>query len=127
MMLKGFSFNGATGLQPVPRKTGAERQREYRLRHPDRVRAYNRKRRGARRRGHEQAAKVIMELRQRIAAEMAAPAPANRQPLLLPAPPVRLCLPAPSEEPMFIFPDRTPERVLAEEAMHGQGQQRRAA
>jgi hypothetical protein len=127
MILTGFSFDGPTGVQPIPRKSGAQRQRDYRQRHPDRVRAYNGHRRAQRRRGNEHAVKVIMELKQRIASEMAAAAPAPRQPLLLPAPPVRLCLPAPSEEPMFILPDRTPERVLAEAARREDVQQRRAA
>ncbi len=38
--------------------------------------------------------------------------PRQRCPLALPAPPVRLCLPAPSQEPMFILPDERPEREL---------------
>ena len=50
-----------------------------------------------------------------------------RTPLRLPTPPVRLCLPAPAEEPMFILPVERPEPVLVEAAEREELRERRAA
>ena len=49
------------------------------------------------------------------------------QPLVLPAPPVRLALPAPMQEPLFILPVPRPEPVVLEAEQATQAPQRRAA
>lgn len=112
---------------PVMPASGKERVAAYRRRHPDRVAAYN-----AQRRAQRQAAKAACAAQaERFAArqaELAAEKAALiRKPLLLPAPPVRLCLPAPSEAPMFILPVAKPEPVLVEAAQREQPRERRAA
>jgi hypothetical protein len=79
------------GLQPVPRASGAQRMREFRLRHPE----YDRQCK-ARSRAREAACQAALQARKTAAfAEVLA----RPTPLLLPAPPVRLALPAPVLDP----------------------------
>ena len=87
-----------------PVMTNAERQAAFRRRHPDYYRNYRRRMK----------ATVAALLAEKAAAQQLALARANQPaiPLARPAPPVRLCLPAPSEEPMFILPAQHPEREL---------------
>jgi hypothetical protein len=95
---------------PSTPKTVAERVADWRERHPERVAAYNAQRRAQRQAW--KAAQVALQA-ERFAARQAE---LVKTPLLLPAPPVRLCLPAPLEEPMFILPVERPEPVLVEAA-----------
>lgn len=101
---------------PSSPETGAKRMANYRLRHPERVEAYNTQRRERR-----QALKAAARAQAQQLAAVSVP-------LLLPAPPVRLCLPAPAEQlPLFILDERTPEPVLVEAEQREQKRQRRAA
>jgi hypothetical protein len=109
------------------RKSATERKRDSRRNNPALVEAYNAKRRAQRHAAREHAAAIKLLAQQKAGIALPAPTtPAIRQPLLLPAPPVRLCLPAPSELPLFILPLKRPEPVLVE-AIRREEAQRRAA
>ena len=74
--------------------TPAERAAAYRKRHPDRVAAYNARRRVANR-GIRAEEILRREAAVRAEAEQSLPA--------LPPAPVQLCLPAAATEPLFVF------------------------
>lgn len=84
------------------RKSGAERMRDFRRRHPDFDRKRHAKRRAALRawRAALEVEKAAVFARELAALRAAAvPAPLSRNAvLMLPAPPVRLCLPAPVQD-----------------------------
>ena len=125
----GFQWDSEGRVQCVPviPESGKERVAAYRRRHPDRVAAYNAQRRAQRQAQREAERAAQAERFAARQAELAAEKAALiRKPLLLPAPPVRLCLPAPSEEPMFILPQAKPEPVLVE-AEREKSRERRAA
>ena len=97
--------------------TNAQRQAAFRERHPDYYRQYRLKQRAR-----------VLAIRAELAAARQAARAAVREPLALPAPPVRLCLPLPAEQmPLFIRDERTPEPVPAAASRGEQPLARRAA
>ena len=95
-----------------------ERRKRFLERHPNYDR--DRKRR-------ERAAIKALHAARAMAAADALALAVRRQPLALPAPPVRLALPAPVQEPLFILPVPRPEPLLVEPEQHAEDQHRRAA
>jgi hypothetical protein len=101
--------------------SNAERQRMWRENHPDRVAAYNARRRVANAPAHW--ARIMAQAKP-APEKLALPAPA---PLALPAPPVRLALPAPSELPAIILPIQRERIRVTQPAPDREAELRRAA
>ena len=89
-----FGPKGEPSYFPTRAMTGAERIAEWRKNHPDRVEAYNAKRREDRRLGKLRAKETLRLIAEAVKA---------KQVPALPAKPVQLCLPPATTEPLFVF------------------------